>query len=251
VDAQGVWDDGVNGRGVAVALIDTGVSENIGLTGASSTVRTCRSIPPSGSRRTPTARWTCHRWLAAIDGVVEHRNDAGMNIRVLNLSLGTDGVQDYHVDPLAYAAELAWWRKGIVVVAPYSQLGDANRSVDLLAPAWSVISTRASGSLADLTYSSARLGDRFLRGSRTSQTAAVVSEAEATHLPALATCSLPSWSAGRRRRCQPRSAMFVENARVRAGPHHVHDQGHECHGNETSDVLQVTVHDAQLPARVP
>ncbi|MEA2459828.1 MAG: serine protease AprX [Actinomycetota bacterium] len=64
--------------------------------------------------------------LAAIDWVVQHRNDSGLNIRVLNLSFGTDSSQDYRIDPLAYAAEVAW-RKGIVVVAAAgnSGFGDA------------------------------------------------------------------------------------------------------------------------------
>jgi len=53
--------------------------------------------------------------IAAIDWVVQHRNDNGMNIRVLNLSFGTDSTQSYQLDPIAYAAEVAW-RKGIVVV---------------------------------------------------------------------------------------------------------------------------------------
>src|SRR5436190_11878736 len=39
-----------------------------------------------------------------------------MNIRVLNHSFGSDGVQTYVLDPLTYAAEAAW-RAGIVVVA--------------------------------------------------------------------------------------------------------------------------------------
>jgi serine protease AprX len=53
--------------------------------------------------------------IAAIDWVVQHRKDPGMNIRVLNLSFGTPSLQSYLLDPLAYAAEVAW-RKGIVVV---------------------------------------------------------------------------------------------------------------------------------------
>src|SRR4029079_4997560 len=53
--------------------------------------------------------------LAGIDWVIEHRHDNGLNIRVLHLSFGTDSTQDYVLDPLAYAAEVAW-RKGIVVV---------------------------------------------------------------------------------------------------------------------------------------
>jgi serine protease AprX len=61
--------------------------------------------------------------LVAIDWVVRHRNDHGMNIRVLNLSYGTDATQDYAVDPLAYATEAAW-RAGIVVVAAAGNHGD-------------------------------------------------------------------------------------------------------------------------------
>jgi serine protease AprX len=64
--------------------------------------------------------------IAAIDWVVQHRNSGGLNIRVLNLSFGTDGTQSYVVDPLAYAAEVAW-HKGIVVVvaAGNSQFGNS------------------------------------------------------------------------------------------------------------------------------
>ncbi|WP_433796535.1 S8 family serine peptidase [Actinoplanes sp. CA-252034] len=53
--------------------------------------------------------------IAAIDWAVAHRNDPGVNIRVLNLSFGTDSVQDPLLDPLSYAVEAAW-RAGIVVV---------------------------------------------------------------------------------------------------------------------------------------
>ncbi len=54
--------------------------------------------------------------IAGIDWVVQHRNDGGLNIRVINLSYGTDGTQDYRIDPLAKAVENAW-EHGIVVVA--------------------------------------------------------------------------------------------------------------------------------------
>jgi serine protease AprX len=53
--------------------------------------------------------------LTAIDWVVRHRDADGLNIRVLNLSFGTDPTQDYALDPLAYAAEQAW-QHGIAVV---------------------------------------------------------------------------------------------------------------------------------------
>jgi Subtilase family len=157
--------------------------------------------------------------IAAIDWVVQHRHDNGMNIRVLNLSFGTDGVQDYRLDPLAHAAEVAW-RKGIVVVVaagnasygsgrlnnpaydPYvlavgaadgdgtytkhddevpdfSSCGNAGRRPDLVAPGQSVISLRDPGSRIDVDHPGGRVGERFFRGSGTSQAAAIVSGAAA------------------------------------------------------------------------
>jgi Subtilase family len=152
--------------------------------------------------------------LAAIDWVVQHRTSGGLNIRVLNLSFGTDSVQDYRLDPLTYAAEVAW-RAGIVVVAaggnegfgnarlndpaydpfiiavgaddPRGTPGSGNdlvpdfsargesRSVDFVAPGRSVISLRAAGSYIDTNHPEGRVGDRFFRGSGTSQAAAVTS----------------------------------------------------------------------------
>lgn len=155
--------------------------------------------------------------IAAIDWVVQHRNDNGMNIRVLNLSYGTDGVQDYLVDPLAYAIEQAW-RAGIVVVvaagndgngsalrnpatdpfvitvgasagakikgkrspiADFSSCGDSTRHVDVLAPGESIVSLRSPGSYADVNYPEAVVADRLFLGSGTSQAAAVTSGAVA------------------------------------------------------------------------
>ena len=156
--------------------------------------------------------------LAAIDWVVQHRDDPGMNIRVLNLSFGTDSSQNYRVDPLAYAVEVAW-RKGIVVVVaagnegssgrlndpafdPYviavgaedmnntpgtgddtvpdwSSRGSASRGPDIVAPGKSILSLRDQGSWADLNFPDAAVNTRFFRGSGTSQAAAVVSGAVA------------------------------------------------------------------------
>jgi serine protease AprX len=135
------------------------------------------------------------------------------------MSFGTDGVQDYLLDPLAYAAEQAW-HKGIVVVVavgnegfgtgkvnnpaydPYliavgsndskgtattqddvvsafSNDGDGTRNPDLVAPGDKVVSLRSAGSYLDTTYPAARIGERLFRGSGTSQSAAVVSGAAA------------------------------------------------------------------------
>ena len=156
--------------------------------------------------------------IAAIDWVVAHRRDAGMNIRVLNLSYGTDSQQPASVDPLAHAVENAW-RHGIVVVVsggndvdqqhlnnpatnPYviavgaadtrqtvgatddkvmdfSSRGDTQRRVDLVAPGRSILSLRNPGSYLDENYPSARVDDRYFKGSGTSQAAAVVSGAAA------------------------------------------------------------------------
>lgn len=158
--------------------------------------------------------------LAAIHWVVQHRNSNGLNIKVMNLSFGTDGVQDYRTDPLTYAVEVAW-RKGVTVVVaagnqqfgstalnnpaydPYviavgandtkgtpgtgddviptwSARGDGVRNPDLVAPGKSVISLRVPNSFIDIEYgSTGRYGERFFKGSGTSQSAAVVSGAAA------------------------------------------------------------------------
>jgi serine protease AprX len=65
--------------------------------------------------------------IAAIDWVVTHRADPGLNIKVINLSFGTDSTQDPRLDPLSYAVEAAW-NKGIVVVVSAGNDGEgANR----------------------------------------------------------------------------------------------------------------------------
>lgn len=184
--------------------------------------------------------------IAAIDWVVEHRRDNGMNVRVINLSYGTDSQQDYRSDPLAAAVERAWQR-GIVVVASagndgpqsgglndpaydpyvlavgstspdrslltrtlqdlplgsvptaslawgssstseYTSRGTSSRPVDLAAPGRSVVGLAAGGSTIDREHPEGRVsGDssgRLLRGSGTSQAAAVVSGAAALLLQA-------------------------------------------------------------------
>ncbi len=60
--------------------------------------------------------------IAAINWVVDHQHDNGMNIRILNLSYGTNSTQPSLVDPLSFAAERAW-RAGIVVVAAAGNTG--------------------------------------------------------------------------------------------------------------------------------
>jgi serine protease AprX len=64
--------------------------------------------------------------IAAIDWVVQHRKDNGLNVRVLCLAYGTDSDQSYLTDPLAYAVEEAW-KAGIVVVAAAGNAGFAKQ----------------------------------------------------------------------------------------------------------------------------
>jgi serine protease AprX len=157
--------------------------------------------------------------IAGIDWVVQHRNDNGMNVRVLNLSYGTDGSQSYLADPLAAAIEHAWQAGIVVVVAggnsgansptldnpatdpfviavgaddpngtasayddtipQFSSRGSAARHVDLVAPGQSIVSLRDPGSYVDTEYPAAVVNTRFFKGSGTSQAAAVVSGAVA------------------------------------------------------------------------
>jgi serine protease AprX len=72
--------------------------------------------------------------IAAIDWVVQHKNDNGLNIRVLNLSYGTASGQGYLTDPLAYAAEQAW-KQGIFVVAAAGNAGFAKNG-SMIDPAY-------------------------------------------------------------------------------------------------------------------
>jgi serine protease AprX len=270
LDAEKAWDHGLTGRGVDVALLDSGVAPVKGLDGPGKVVNAIDLSPEAAHPEVayldgyghgthmagiiagrdpeviagkenedkrnfvgmaPDARIVnvkaadtsgatdVSQVLAGIDWVVQHRTSDGLNIRVLNLSFGTDGVQDYQVDPLAYAAEVAW-RKGIFVVVsagnrgygspklndpatdPYvlavgasnpnnsdkvdddtvpawSSRGDATRGVDLVAPGKSIISLRVPGSAIDTTAPQGRVGERYFRGSGTSQAAAVVSGAAA------------------------------------------------------------------------
>jgi serine protease AprX len=153
--------------------------------------------------------------IAAIGWVAEHAHSNGLNIRVLNLSYGTDGKQDYHLDPLAYACEVAW-RKGVLVVVAggndgtdkvdlanpamdgtvlavgasdpngtlavaddtvpaFADRGTSTRHVDVVAPGVHILGLRVPNGLIDQAYPSARVGTRFFRGSGTSQSTAVVS----------------------------------------------------------------------------
>jgi serine protease AprX len=155
------------------------------------------------------------RVLSGLDWVRKHKEDRGARIRIVNLSLGVDSEDDSYVrDPLSYAAETLW-KMGIVVVAaagnngaataqldfpaadPYvvavgaldTQGTDDNaddtvadfssrslkRAPDVVAPGTGIVSLRVPGSALDREFPAARVGERYFRGSGTSQATAVVS----------------------------------------------------------------------------
>jgi serine protease AprX len=273
--AKDAWAHGYTGKGVDVALIDSGVAPVQGLTsgnlvngpdlsfesqdpdlahkdtfghgthmasiiaGRDATSTGTQYAKPDSHQFTgiaPDARLISvkvaasdggsdvSQVIAGIDWVTQHAHAPGYNIRVLNLSYGTDSVQDPSVDPLSFAVENAW-RAGITVVVSsgndgtnrsvladpasdplvlavgaddpngtdsvgddqvpaFAQRGTATRYVDLIAPAVHVLGLRSPNSRVDQANPSARVGSRFFRGSGTSQAAAVVSGLTALYLSA-------------------------------------------------------------------
>jgi serine protease AprX len=173
IGANAWWNAGYTGKGIDVALIDTGVSPVPGLgeagqvvygpdlslesqapnlrnldtnghgtimagliAGRDSTLTAPYASAPASAYRgvAPDARILSikvatadggadvSQVIAAIYWVIQHAHDPGLNIRVINLSYGTNSLQSYTLDPLAYAAELAW-RKGITVVVAAGNSG--------------------------------------------------------------------------------------------------------------------------------
>jgi serine protease AprX len=82
-------------------------------------------------------------------------------------------------DPFVIAVGAAQGPKDKAVAASYSSEGSQDRYVDLVAPGRSIVSLRDPGSYSDQVNGQGRAGDRFVRGSGTSQAAAVVSGAVA------------------------------------------------------------------------
>jgi serine protease AprX len=84
--------------------------------------------------------------IAAINWVVQNKNANGMNVRVLNLSYGTNSRQSAGVDPLSFAVERAW-KAGIVVVAAAGNTGyqRGNNAPGLANPAYNPFVIAAGG----------------------------------------------------------------------------------------------------------
>ena len=164
---------GLDGSGVDVALIDSGVDANA-LPGTK--VDAAADLSMSSSRLrdgyghgtamagiiagvAPGARLVdvkvadergvadVSQVLAGIDWVVSNRDTDGRNIRVLSLSFGTDGTNPASTSPLTYAVEAAW-RHNVVVLASAGNHGtDLGRLVTPAISPW-VIAVGAANTLA-------------------------------------------------------------------------------------------------------
>jgi serine protease AprX len=257
IKADNLWASGITGKGVDIAVIDTGVAPIPGLAGkiingpdlSFDSQRLPAGIDAYGhgthmaaiaagqdlgakpgdltkfSGVAPDSRIVnvkvgafdggtdVSQVIAGIDWVVQHKNDNGMNIRVLNLSYGVPATQPYQDSPLSWAVENAW-RNGIVVVVAAGNDGarsqltspasnpmviaagaadqtsrplrpalfasaTGTRQPDVWAPGSHVLSLRVPNSWADTHNPAARVQERFILGSGTSQAAAVVSGAAA------------------------------------------------------------------------
>ncbi len=173
VRADDVWRAGTTGRGISVALIDTGVTAVADVAGRvlpvyddiRGTWSPCLNLSGeascddsyghgtflagiiAGNGASSGGAWKgiapeanivsvkiagrdgsadVSKVLAAIQWVVSFRDR--YNIRVLNLSLGTNSTQSYRVDPLNYAVERAW-TSGIVVVVSASNRGPGPQTI--------------------------------------------------------------------------------------------------------------------------
>ncbi|MEZ5215763.1 MAG: S8 family serine peptidase [Ilumatobacteraceae bacterium] len=147
--------------------------------------------------------------VGAIDWTVRNAHANGLNVRVINVSFGLPSGSD---GGLVAAALRRAWAAGIVVVTSAGNQGNSARSLDapandakflavgalatepmkvapfssgatglgarrpdLIAPGVDIVGARVPGSLLDLTFPDARLGDHGFRGSGTSQATAVTS----------------------------------------------------------------------------
>jgi subtilisin family serine protease len=174
VKADAAWERGVTGRGVTVAVVDTGVATNLpDLSGRLVPVTNdqtgqttpCKNLSGevncndsyghgtfiagliAGNGASSGGKWKgvapearilsvktagadgsadVSNILAAIQWVVSFKDR--YNIRVLNLSLGTDSNQSWQVDPFNYAVERAW-AAGISVVVAASNNGPGPGSI--------------------------------------------------------------------------------------------------------------------------
>ncbi len=158
--------------------------------------------------------------IAGLEWIVAHK--AQYNIRIVNLSFGTDSRQPYSIDPLDFAVERTWF-SGICVVVSAGNTGSAAGTItkpaddpyvmtvgaadlkntlavtddavaafssvgptqdgfskpDLVAPGITIVSDLAPNSTVAVAHPAAIVSGTFIKGSGTSQAAAIVSGAAA------------------------------------------------------------------------
>jgi serine protease AprX len=193
VKAHRLWQEGVTGSGVAVAVLDSGVAADPDLTLPANRIlasvnfaderladdpgghgtHVAGIIAGNGSRSggefsgiAPQANIVDVRVLGStgsgrvssvvrgIEWAIEHR--AAYNIRVLNLSFGALAPLSYRLDPLSAAVEIAW-RRGLVVVTAAGNRGPERNTV--VAPGTDpyVITVGATDDLGTVSRSDDRL----------------------------------------------------------------------------------------------
>ncbi len=167
VNANRVWLDGWSGRGVTVAVLDTGVAADPDLTQPTNRILAAVGfVGPRDPRKPDPAGHGSHiAGIIAGDGARSGGQFVGMapqasivdvqvldengngrvssvvrgiewvlahknqyHIRVINLSFGAPARRSYRQDPLALAAEIAW-KRGLVVVAAAGNGGPARDTV--------------------------------------------------------------------------------------------------------------------------
>jgi subtilisin family serine protease len=167
VEADRVWLQGVSGRGISVAVLDSGVAPDVDLTQASNRILASVSFagPRDPAHPDPGGHGTHIAGIIAGDGtrsagqyvgmashanivdvqVLDHNghgrassvvrgiewvldHQTQYNIRVINMSLGATAHGSYKQDPIVAAVETAW-KHGIVVVAASGNAGPTSGTV--------------------------------------------------------------------------------------------------------------------------
>ncbi|MGH2492670.1 MAG: S8 family serine peptidase, partial [Candidatus Limnocylindria bacterium] len=165
VNADQVWQQGTTGRGVTVAILDSGVAADADLVEPTNRILASVNFADERVARDPGGHGTHVAGIVAgngtrsagefvgiapeanivdvrvlgrtgsgrissvvrgIEWVVAHRTV--YNIRVMNLSFGAPVTVSYRTDPLSAAVEIAW-RRGLVVVAASGNSGPARDTV--------------------------------------------------------------------------------------------------------------------------